>query len=265
MVSKLILAALVSLSALAQNINTHQGLKPFLSNASARISSGGSSSYQEDCTGAAACWKFDEASGDIVDEIAGVTLTVTGSPTYNVTATDPFDLISPGITTGANKAFIKNSLTTELAIGTADATIEFYYSTTQNSGSPILYEHDDEATNRGYYLSIVAATGVWTFAFTGGSSVNFNYTLPADWNDGNIHKIRLGLNRTTELAELWYDGVSQGTRNIAAITGANIKAGLASFGAYPLAPSVAGFNGTIWFWRLTPLTATNNIGGPGGG
>ena len=213
-------------------------------------------------------WLFDESSGDIVDEVAGVTLADQGTMTYSVSSgTGLFANLGPGITTASGgNMFLKASDTNELDIGTGDFTIEWWFKTTQSTGTPMLWEHDDEGAIRGYYAQMDATTGVITTAWTGGGAgVNRSYTFTAGWNDGGLHKLRLVGDRTAETLTAYFDGVSLGSGDISAISGKSIQAGQASFGAYPFPTyTAAPFNGTYYTWRLA-LNKTANLGGPNGG
>lgn len=215
----------------------------------------------------AAQFIFEEASGDIVDAVNALAVPDVGTPTYSVTASGVYADLGTGITTSAGNMFLKGSNTAELAIGTNDFTIEFWYKTTQATGSPMLWEHDDEAAVRGYYAQGIASSGVFSFAFTNGAGAGFtkNFGLtPGTWNDGNPHKIRLVGDRSA-LLSLYFDGTLIGSYDISGYDGATYNAGFASFGAYPFTPfTAAPFNGTYYEWRLS-LNATNNSGGVNGG
>jgi hypothetical protein len=75
----------------------------------------------------AAQWVFDEASGNITDEVSGLVLTAAGSATYSVAGgAGLYADITPGITCG-NGIYFDNPSDTSLAIGTSDFVLEVWF------------------------------------------------------------------------------------------------------------------------------------------
>lgn len=211
---------------------------------------------------------FAQASGDLVDTVSTITLPVNGSPTFSVaSAAAPFDLLAPGITFGTSgKFFYKDTPTASADIGTGSCTIEYWYKTTISSGAPIVWETDDEGgiTHvHGMYHQVTGATGAmaWGISSSDGTSINRSWILPAEWNDGTLHKITSILNRGDDSVSMKFDEALISAQDAAGLAGKSIKNGIFSFGAYPF-NGAAGFNGTIYSWRQSN-NATNNSGPAG--
>lgn len=205
---------------------------------------------------------FDEASGNIVDEVSGLTLTAAGTSTYSVTASGSYSGISPGITTGNSKYFSKAADAT-LDFGTSNFTIEFWGSTSDATGPNYIMSFYD-ATNKGIELTYNTMTQILVFYIeaTDGTSV-FNSTTwsSINANDGTPHKFRFVATRTGSIV-LYVDGVSKGSINISTLSGKTVKAG-----AIKMAERQSlgqGWKGTCYEYRQS-LNNTNNSGGPNGG
>jgi hypothetical protein len=258
LVSALFIPTLV----LSQAWNTFQAIRPGKANAQARISSG--NVIAETTTGASCAFKCNESSGNLVDSIASVTLTPSGTPTYSIAATGIFSGLNTGVgtSTGPNY-FVKNSATTQLNFGTSDITFEGYFSTTTSSASQWV-DCMENVTDKGWRIGFNNTTSVdLSMKAEDGSANSQAWTTSTTWNDGVIHKIRIGYVNSTAIATLWIDGVSQGTLNYGSMAGKTVNCNNVAFGAnrngsFP-------FNGTTYLWRLTVGSAVYNIGGPGGG
>lgn len=213
-----------------------------------------------------AVYLFDESSGAIVDEVNSISLAVVGSPTFNVSASGLFAPLSPGITYSGTACHAKNTASAVLSVGASDhVVIEWYFSTA--------------ATGFGYYWSIRenlgTAFGIMFYQLNNTSlrlvmrngsvgTTTYSWTT-STVSDSAIHKIRVVINRTTGLATLYLDGVSQGTQNISAFSGqAFSNLGLVMGGDYS---SSQGFAMTMYNWRISIGTdvLSNNSGGPNGG
>lgn len=208
---------------------------------------------------------FDEASGNIVDEVAGITLIPDTSPTYNVTASAPFAGLSPGITyarTGTVRH--KKNPSTDIVIGTSDFTIEIWFKTTASgTGSNYIFYHYD-GVGGGVSGFFNTTTNAWRWSVMADdlTTVSSNIALPAGYNDGNIHKIRAVFTRSGNSVS-YMDGVSFGTVSIASLAGKTISLTALVFSGQVSASSL-GFLGTLFEFRLS-LNASNNSSGPNGG
>lgn len=213
----------------------------------------------------AAQWLFDEASGNLTDEVAGIVLTVDTAPTYNVPATGLFAGISPGITyarTGTVRH--KKNPSTDIVIGTSDFTVEFYFKTTASgTGSNYIYYHYN-GVNGGISGFFNTTTNAWRWNIVADdlTTVSSNIALPVGYNDGNIHKMRTTYTRSGSSVS-YFDGVNIGTVSIASLAGKTVSLTALVISGQVTASSL-GFLGTIFEFRLS-LNATNNSGGPGGG
>lgn len=210
-------------------------------------------------------WIFDEASGNIVDEVAGVTLTANGSPTYSQTVSGVYAGLSPGIT-GNSGYFRKAGTTAEGVIGTGDATIEVWYEQAVVSGTKYMFAcTDDSDGDKGYSATIRTEAGTESVALwlkaTDGTTVTSTWTFnPA--TSGEPSKMRFVINRATGLATLYHNGASKGDVDISSLAGKTIICeDMEMFG---VAGAVLQMVGKLYEWRLS-LNATNNSGGPNGG
>jgi len=211
-------------------------------------------------------WLFDEGSGSIVDEVSSITLTVDGSPTFNVTATGDFAGVSPGITYAhAGQVRHKKNPSTDISIGTSDFTFEWWFKTSDSTNtSNYLFFHHDDAT-KGIYALLNCVTRNLNFSLKAddGTNVSINYTLPVSFNDGALHKYRWVCDRSGN-GELFVDGTSVGTQDISGLNAKAITLPILCFGSYALAVSNFGIDGTFFEFRIS-FNLTNNSGGPNGG
>lgn len=208
---------------------------------------------------------FDEASGNIVDEVAGITLVPDTAPTYNVAATGAFAGLSPGITyarTGTVRH--KKNPSTDIVIGTSDFTIEIWYKTTASgTGSNYLFDHYD-GVGGGVRAFMNTTTGAWRWSAIADdtTSVNSNIAMPVSYNDGNLHKIRTVFTRSGS-SVTYFDGVNIGSVSLSTLAGKTISLTALVISGQVTASSL-GFLGTMYEFRLS-LNASNNSGGVNGG
>lgn len=207
-------------------------------------------------------WIFDEASGNIVDEVGGITLTVNGSPTFNVAAGGAWANLSPGITYGASGNYHKKpTATAAIAQGTSDYTIEWVAKLTAGSGTRRMISTYDGSTGGIALWASGPDSNFYMFVmYADATTDSWNPAFPISVVDGNIHKFRLKVQRgVAGGAELYVDGVPTGTPKTFSDAAKTINAPIISIGSES---SVS--NMTIYEVRFSN-NATNNSGGPGGG
>jgi hypothetical protein len=211
---------------------------------------------------------MSEGSGDIVDEIASVTLADNGSPTYSVAATGRFAGLSPGITTADSNYFQVAGTTTEGVIGTSDYVLEAWYE--KPSGSSIDYmisALDASASDRGYYLAYNHTTGVVTHGVksTADTSVTVTWTSAGAGATTEPSKLRVYGDRDGDAVAV-FDGeglTAASSADISSLDTETIPCEDLTIGAYHT--GIAGFVGTIYEVRFTIGNLTNNSGGKNGG
>lgn len=209
---------------------------------------------------------FQEASGDIVDSVASVTLADTGTIDYAQTATGPYMNFKGAKFTANGEFFDKDSATAEGDLGTGDFTIEWVTKigiTAQATN--ITWSTKAEAGVEGYVLLFQSnLTGYFYFRATDQTTTAWQPTITTPF-DGLIHKYRLkatGRGTAEALLTFYVDGVSQATTSFTAQNGKTIKCGRLIFGwnqsvTYKM-------DGTIYEFRICQ-SGTANSGGPGGG
>lgn len=214
----------------------------------------------------AAQWIFDEASGSIVDEVSGITLGVTGAPSYNLIATGLYAGLSPSIgITGQGMYFNKGSAEATMNAGTGSITLEVWFSDTQFYNGMGVFSTQAAAGATGYTLYIDGGAQRFQLAMvaTDATSVTVAYNFSRYWLDGQIHKLRAVWNRTTNLVLLYCDGILQGgTGDLSPLAGKTVNAGDVKIGTPP--DLSWEFEAQYYEVRVS-LNATNNSGGPAGG
>ena len=208
-------------------------------------------------------WIFDEASGNIVDEVTGITLAAVGSPTFTQTVTGLYAGISPGIAYPASTQHSNATPDASTYPGTGDFTIEWWASTTTATNG-YTFAWIAAVGAKGVYNNTNFLTGVAAIAVrsTDSTVVAKNFTMTAGYADGNPHKFRLVCTRAANM-ELFQDGVSLGTQALTTLIGKTIEFEGMTLGGFTGSPTFE-MDGTLYEWRLS-LNATNNSGGPGGG
>lgn len=210
-------------------------------------------------------WLFDEASGDIVDEVNAISVPVLGSPTYGVTEVGLWAGLSPGIRmNGTTQRFRNTSGSAFLNMGTSDFVSEWVASH-DNSGQA--YEIDwwtggeDTAEPGVEVYSRFNANSFRISTRAGDGTQVIGSLSTSDQRDATTRKYRLVGDRTANTEELFIDGVSQGTISIAALSGKS----LSSNSDIAVGAATFGLMGVIYELRHTIGNKTNNSGGPGGG
>jgi hypothetical protein len=224
-------------------------------------------------------WIFDEASGSIVDEVAGLTLAPvqTGAGSYisygaNISYSPYTELVSPGISlqnNTSNSWKFEKTPETSLAFGAGDFTIEWvsrFAPTNNGSFAGTVFYTCNNSIEEGTYIyfdNINTTPRASVYIRTAAPIATFNLQIPTLTNpfDMKIHKHRWAFNRAGN-ASYYLDGVLQGFGSMAAFSGqiipcTKVQIGTATIGANPIC-------GTFFELRVSG-NATNNSGGPGGG
>ena len=219
-------------------------------------------------------WLFDEASGDIVDEVASLTLADAiaggGSLTYAEENDDYSANLNPGILMHIRAWFAK-TLENDLDFGTGDGTVEWVaeYESGATHGATtatVFYTCDDSVAN-GVYLKYSGITTTPKFdpyiKTADGTLLTGSFTLATDpFGDGLTHKHRFVMDRSASM-EYFIDGVSQGSASMETLDGKTIPASQTLIGV-ALSSGVNAISGWLYELRVSK-NATNNSGGPGGG
>lgn len=208
-------------------------------------------------------WIFDEGSGAIVDEVASVSLAVTGSPTFGVTASSPYSNLSPGITYSAGAYHKKNSATTQMDF-TNQHTVEAWFKSSVTTGTAVFFDTEDNAFVDGAYCAWQKGTNNLQVRFkaTDTTTVTANITMTATtYANGDLHKIRITINFSGLLTVL-VNGSSLGTADLSSLSGKTVDCATFTIGAF--ADGSSTFDGTFFEFRKSN-NLTNNSGGKGGG
>ena len=223
-------------------------------------------------------WLFDEASGNIVDEVASLSLAKNQSGAgasilYAQTNSDYSNSLNPGIymksVTGSTDSFY--AADTSLVIGTASAVLEWVASygvaNAMGADDATVFNTTNNSVEHGIY---VLYTNMLTtprmnlyFKASDGTGINSFISLTASIFNTGTHKHRLVLNRAGN-AEYFVDGVSQGTASLGTLSGKTLECSQVNLGSV-LSSGVNSLESTFYEFRLTIGNATNNSGGPGGG
>lgn len=221
----------------------------------------------------AAQWVFDEASGSIVDEVAGLTLAPGGTQTYSVAGgSGLYSDITPGITCLNFNSYFDKNPDTSLAIGTSDFVLEVWFSaTTLRNSAPFFSTGDNVGDEDGFVVYYVTGNkiAIWIRATdgTGGGIAGSTITVtdPANLADGNQHKIRVKGVRSGNCTVI-VDGIEAGSFDISALSGKTVAAYHAAVNTwYAGGAGISENTATYYSVRLTIGNSTNNSGGPNGG
>ena len=216
--------------------------------------------------GTVACqFLFDESAPPttIVDEANGITLTALATPTMEQTLTGDFSGITPGVLHTGSAAWRKLTATPECALGTGDAVLEWDGSFDGGgTGAYYIFTTENASFQNGIYVVyILGATDMQIDLDQGGTGVRVDISC-GTLTDSVMRKYRLVLDRSGN-AELFIDGVSQGTASIASASAVNLGADQCFVGTGPNTGNP--ILGTLGQLRLTLGTTTANYDGPGGG
>lgn len=225
-------------------------------------------------------WIFDEASGNIVDEVAGVTLVAThtgdeGTITYETDTSSYSPLMAKGIALEPKSSasfegwcFLKTSTTTEVALGTSDFVIEWVGSLGSDSNGHMAVAYImstcTTALQDGFFLHCARSNSTFTLRIDlSGSFTQVTFAVSPDLFDDTMRKYRLVGDRSGN-AELFINGVSQASASISARASDSIPGSRVAIGCQPDAGNQF-YEGILNELRLTVGNLTNDSGGPTGG
>jgi len=206
-------------------------------------------------------WLFDEAAGNIVDEVVPTTLTAAGgAATYSQTLSGLYAGISPGIDFNNVAYFEKAGADANHDIGTNDFTFEAWFRRDDAARYAVM---DTLGGGNGWDVEFLNSnSGEDVFLFLDpATQQSITIRMTSAFNDGDPHKARWVGDRSGN-AELFIDGVSQGTGDISGSDGEAITCGNLTVGAR--VGGLRPFNGVLYELRHSN-NATNNSGGPNGG
>lgn len=211
-------------------------------------------------------WLFDEASGDIVDEVGSITCTkVNTGQTYRVDTSAYSPIMEYGITTVFNTGWRYNGVVAALAPGTDDWVIEivFKYPSADTGGDWIDTRDPDSVDVGGFQLTGSTTTKGIVLSVTAddGTFITRSFTASAQ-TLGAWAKVRCVVNRAGN-CETFFNGVSLGTLTMSTVAGKNVPAHGCSVGIRSNAINT--MIGTYNELRVSVGTITNNSGGLGGG
>lgn len=172
-----------------------------------------------DLTQLKAYYKFNEASGDIINQaqtvgsthyLTGENLTVTGA-TYSATGKIGNALSYDGINdkvkgqTASNWKFLND--------GGSDWSISWWlkYTGTIENGHGLICTVTDASLN-GILIDMRASGNIRCLIYNAGASVGDTFTVGLA--DANYHHYVITHNNSSNLLELWFDGVSKGTISV---------------------------------------------------
>lgn len=208
-------------------------------------------------------WLFDETSSPIVDEINAYSLPEVGSPTYGTTPSAGYEDISPGVTlNGINNHF---EVTTAqnypgLDPGTSDFTVELYYEmAVVNTSRYVMCFLDASDADKGYALILRSQAGTESIQLfvksTDGTTASPSWSVSPATDGTNPQHLRITYDRDGN-AELFLDGVSQGTVNVASLDGKDVEAHDLTIGSYY--SNVLRFPGDLYYLRISQNLTNNN-------
>lgn len=208
-------------------------------------------------------WLFDEAAGNIVDEVAGITLTAAPSGTgltYSVAVGSPWANLSPGIgfwdsTLTNGGVFESTTHAAALDLGLSDFVVEAWASFSADAGAdkvPVIFgAYKFAAPLTAYSASIDFSTMTLSFNIqSGATAVTASGTIPDIRGDGLLHKVRAAGDRDGNLTLHFDEGLID-TQSLVPLAAASIAGSdYAAVGAEVV--------GSIYEVRLTVGNATNN-------
>lgn len=155
---------------------------------------------------------FGEASGGLVDQVAGITMAAVGTSTYGVKNTGSWSRFT-GITTGAASYFRTSTANAAFDLGASglgDATVELLVKTTAAGGTIL----DFESKSSPYYGWVLyggtTADELWIYGVCdNGTIVDQNIGYWNSWSNGATHKLRLVRDAAAQKLYLYQDGVLQ--------------------------------------------------------
>jgi hypothetical protein len=210
----------------------------------------------------AAQWLFDESSGNIVDEVGGLSYSAGGAPTYSVDTTSYSVSMALGITGAANAVFTKAGAEATLDLDTDDGVIEWVASVDASAATDHVFDFNNGTDGyRMYYSSSGPSIGL-VLVSTVPTTASAVWTV-SGLNDGVFRKFRITVDRSGN-AELFINGITQGTKDISSIAAENVKCQNGKIMGHRTRGDWT-YLGTMNELRLTIGNLTNNSGGPGNG
>lgn len=205
-------------------------------------------------------WLCNEPSGSLVDVVNGITLAVSGAPTFNVTdLTGSYAYLDPGVNY-AGTTYHTAAAAAAMDFGVSDGVIECWAKYNGGSNRPPFADNENSGDERGWAIQWSNATTL-RIAFCADDKTFTQGTATVPDKTGTAVKLRYTVDRSGN-AEIFMDGVSYGTVNISACNGKATSS---------YAPTIGGakagttkFNGTVYEARLTVGNLTNDSGDPTG-
>lgn len=223
--------------------------------------------YQESNSdsGVVLLYKFDEGSGNLVDEISAIAVVHAGSgTTYGTTSTGIYADLSPGVTFDGNGAFLKGSSAPTVAAGTGDQVIEWWFSTSYTAFQAPWGLNDATFKGTQFYFRFAGPSSSVYMEAADGTAQSFNLTLDGSYADDVLHKARYVMDRDGNL-ELFIDGVSQGTAACTVGPTKTINCPDVEIATYHAAAGAEMWRGVLTTLRVTNGNLAANLGGPNGG
>lgn len=180
-------------------------------------------------------WLFDEAAGNIVDEVAGITLTAVPSGTgltYSVAVGSPWANLSPGIgfyepTLTNGGIFESTTHGAALDLGLNDFVIEawaYFDADAVSNKAPVILTA--QAINLGVFTFYAVSIDFETLTLSSacGSSATYvavSGTIPDIRGDGKLHKVRVAGDRDGNMT-LYFDEALAGTQSLAPVSAISV-------------------------------------------
>jgi hypothetical protein len=214
--------------------------------------------------GVAAQWIFDEASGDIVDEVAGMTLTATGGDlTYEVDTTAYSSAMPKGISQSGTSYFTKAGAEASLNIGTGGAAFEWVASFGTSNGAVFDFRNDSATPTSGFSFSINTATSTltWQLVATDATTVTRSAALlPAKVVNGDYCKHAFIVDRVNNFAVYMVDGIIIDALSITTLNGKSLNC--ENVFLMKNATTAGSVTGTMLEFRASIGADYNDSGGP---
>lgn len=226
-------------------------------------------------------WLFSESSGDIVDEVSGITLTQNETDTsyaYNQTiSSGSYAPLSPGIMGDTNPSsiprFDKASGTSSLDVASgSNVTVEAYFTIASFVANEFIgffcMDPGSEAAGlMAFYLATganEAAARLVIYVRSDDGTIHYNELAPNSGLFGSSDpvKLRFVINKSST-SEIIQDGTSLGTASATGLSGKAITNNSARIGG--IWSSLGRMRGVTFYAVRVSHNATNNSGGPNGG
>ena len=211
-------------------------------------------------------WLFDEAAGNIVDEVAGLALAQTGAfgggAVYNVASGSPWQNLSPGITMsdGLTYAafFSVAGMGAGLNFGASDFVVEAWFRCDAGAAAPYLLILQHSVTLDRFSIYLNFNTLIINAELYDGETatlIDQPFVISDFRGDGKLHKVRVAGARAGN-ATVYLDETSLGTFDISALVGESLNWDTLVVGND--AVSGTGMVGGMYELRITVGNATNN-------